>query len=576
MAKRIVIVWVVLVATGCKPIDWTRLEPEEPDVDAQKVTGTIVEATESLAFRDSVAQHTWVEGLRRMRVRGEALVVGLGDRGSTQCPRQLRQNILQELYKQPDFQRRKPGELTPEQLIDSRDTAVVSVVGEIPAAASAGTRFDVFVQAIPGTQTASLEGGRLWTCELRIFRDTGDGTTVAGKPLGLADGPLFQNPFAVRDDAATRTDARRGIVIGGGVALEQRRIRLVMTRPSYRRAMQIADRINTRFGGAVVAKAESPSYIQIDIPPEYRHEPRHFLAIVRHVYLPVRPGFAELRARELGKEILREDALHEDISLAWEAIGRPSLVTLRKLYAHSDRVVSYHAARAGIRLGDHSALAAMTHLARDSKFDLRLEAIRELGRAANQPGFQMPWRQLLEDPDPRVAVATYEALYPQGHRLVDSQRVGADNFVLDRIPCARDNLIYAKRSGERRIALIGNGIQCTTPVFYVDPGRAFLLNANEEDEELTVVRNAPDGVGSSPPMPVSRDTGRLLAFMGDQPRRDVSGDVLGLGVDYTALIQAMQSLCQDSGINARFMLEQTTTIDLFGPLTRRGRLESKL
>ncbi len=578
MAARILGVLVMLAAgtAGCTGIDWTRLQKKQPDVESKRVPGTIDVATESLAYRDTVAQHAWIEGLRRMRVRGEALVIGLGQNGSAECPRQLRQDLLQEMYKQPEFDRRDPDGVTPEELIDGKDTAVVSVAGEIPAAAAAGTRFDVYLEALPGTQTLSLRGGRLWRCELRVFKETGEGSTVAGRPLAIAEGPLFQNPFAVGEQAATRTNARRAMVVGGGRCLEQRRVRLVLTRPSYRRAIRIAARINGRFGSPPVAKAESPSYIQIRIPLAYEDEPLHFLGLVRHVYVPNRPGFAELRARELAKEILRDGALYEDIALAWEAIGRPSLPTVRTLYAHSDRTVSYYASRVGVRLGDYAALAALIHLVRDEKFEGRLEAIKELGRAAGQPGVQMPWQALLEDDDPRVAVAAYEALYPHANRLVKSLQVGQDNFVLDRVPCSRDNLIYAKHTGQRRIALIGNGFRCATPLFYADPGRAFLLNANEADAELMVVRHAPDGLGSSPPMPVPRDAAELLTFLGERPRRNLQGEVVGLGVDYTALIQAMQSLCQDRGINARFMLEQTTTMDLFGPLTRRGRPESKL
>jgi len=72
-------------------------------------------------------------------------------------------------------------ELTPERLLDSPDTAVVIVEAIIPPgsvgrqnvssgsrrAQMPGTRFDIRVTADPRTGTSSLEGGVLWTTELR-------------------------------------------------------------------------------------------------------------------------------------------------------------------------------------------------------------------------------------------------------------------------------------------------------------------------------------------------------------------------------------------------------------------------
>ena len=57
--------------------------------------------------------------------------------------------------------------MTPQQLLNSNDIAVVVVEGVIPPGSPKGAHFDVRVTTAPGTSTTSLEGGRLIATELR-------------------------------------------------------------------------------------------------------------------------------------------------------------------------------------------------------------------------------------------------------------------------------------------------------------------------------------------------------------------------------------------------------------------------
>ena len=106
-----------------------------------------------------------------------------------------------------------------------------------------------------------------------------------GKIVATGEGPVFINPFAQREDSATPVDLRAGRVIGGGLNGEDRRVRLVLSTPSYARAIRIQNKINDRFGlGAEIAKAESPSYVALNIPPRFAGQEVEFLAVVRHLY----------------------------------------------------------------------------------------------------------------------------------------------------------------------------------------------------------------------------------------------------------------------------------------------------
>ena len=562
-----------LVLTGCASINWSFLEPKKADTESGKVHGTLAHPASSLAYRDTVAQYAWIEGMRKMQVRGYGVVVGLGDRGSGQCPRQIRDLLIQELAKQPEFQSSGPGELTPQQLIDSPGSAVVQVQGEIPAAATRGTRFDLYVQALPGTQTQSLNGGRLWPCSLRVYRDMAEDTSIPGKVLATGQGPLFRNPFADEADAATKRNVRNAVVISGGITREDRRVRLMLAQPSYRQSGAIAQRINARFTGEKIAAAESPSYIALRVPAAYRADPGHFLALVRHLYVPNHSGFLEQRCRDLAKEIVGPDTLYEDIALAWEGIGRPVTPTIRDLYGHAQKSVSFFSARTGVRLGDDLAAETLIRHASDADGGFRLEAIEELGRAGAVGGPYRPLRRLLDDPDPRIRVAAYEALHRARDELIAARRIGEDNFVLEQVPTSSENLIYATRSGDRRIAVLGTDVKCEPPLFYNDPGEQFLLSAEETDATLTVFRKAPRLGIVSPPIPVHYDLGALVSLLGNAPEKNERGEVRGLGIDYCTLVQALHELCRLRAVNAKFMLESPTTIEMFGPLTPTGRPE---
>ena len=113
-------------------------------------------------MRGTVASETSLVGFDPVVVRGYGIVVGLRDTGSRQMPSDVRAFLSQELAKR-GFGSGAPGspKMTPQQLLNSSDSAVVIVEGVIPPGAPKGSRFDIRVTTAPGTSTTSLEGGRL-------------------------------------------------------------------------------------------------------------------------------------------------------------------------------------------------------------------------------------------------------------------------------------------------------------------------------------------------------------------------------------------------------------------------------
>jgi len=542
------------------------------------VSGTDNPLTDSVAFRDTVSEVAWVEGLRRMRVRGYGIVAGLGTHGSSECPRGIRHRLVQEMYKMEQFAERGRDALpiTPEQIIDDRDTAVVMVEGEIPAAAQVGDRFDLTVRALSGTQTTSLEGGRLYDCDLRIQREVSGGS-IEGKRLATGTGPMSINPWSKPESAATQVNLRIGAILGGGKVEKTRRLRLVLEHPSYRQAIAMANCINTRFPRQrKVADGQTPAHVKLRIPREYADDPKHFLDVVRHLYLPTTPGFLDCRAAALAEEILDPDAPHMDIVLAFEGIGRTTLPLLHKLYGDARPHVSFHAGLAGMRLEDKAAIEPVAACALNPRSPYRPAAIRALAAAKTMYRPASVLRTLLDDADPRIRVMAYEGLCKSRDDAVVSTDIGGDSFRFDIVPCGGRNLIYATRTRERRIALLGGTIRCVPPVFFCDAEGTITITADQDDQKLTLLRKARFRDRVSPPIPVSLNVADLIPMLGDDPAVQNGELVSGLAIPYSLVVKALADLCRSNSINADFMLEQATITEMFGPLREGGRGESEL
>jgi hypothetical protein len=262
--------------------------------------------------------------------------------------------------------------------------------------------------------------------------------------------------------------------------------------------------------------------------------------------------------------------------LCFEGLGRTALPVLKDRYTHPKDYVSFHAGVAGLRLGDHLACDAVVLHAKDPRSKYRFPAIRALADAGGLAGSAVALRALLDDSDPRVQVAAYEALIERGDATIESAQIGQDNFRLDFVATQQPNLVYAKRSGSRRIALFGRDVRCEPPIFYVAPDGSVTINAQSGDESLTLLRRAVSTGATSPAIPAPLDLTALIKLMGSAAEVSRDDEVLGLGLDYGAVVRALYHLCNDRSVNAKFILEQPNAAELFGPPRPMGRPESEL
>jgi len=563
---------VIVAGAGCI---WDEEHRDKLSLGVDPVAGVLAN---SASFKDTIGEKTVYEGIAPLRVRGIGLVVGLGNNGSTDCPRTTYDTLVQSMYKQHSFTSSRVGStsLSPERLIADKDTAVVLVQGEVPAAAVAGDRFDIAVSAWPGTQTKSLRGGRLFTVDLDIYRQVDQRRSISGQSVAKAAGPVFINPF-VDDDAATKSDELRGVVLGGGLVTQDRRVRLVLLAPSYQWATRIQDRINDFSPNAKkIARADTPSYVSLTIPKAYDGDAGHFLSLLQSLYLFRDPRLGAARAEVLTRELADPNSPHAKIALALEGLGRYALPVLDDSYIHPKDYVSFYAAVAGLRLGDHIAGDAMIRLAEDPSGRFRMRAVRALGQTRGMGQATIALRRLLDDADPRIQTAAYEALIQRDDPSIESTPVGGDNFRLDVIPSDRPAFVYAKRRGERRLAIFGTDLAINPPVLYRSPGGGLTVSATPDAKWLTVIRTVVATGASLPPVKVEPDVVSLVTLLGRDADIDATNAVTGMSVDYGAVVRLLYYLCKNGVIDANFLLERPRELELIGPTRRDGRPESEL
>ncbi len=551
---------------GCEGLDWSfKSQPAEPKPEATAAKDDVT--------GDTVGDVTLLGDSEGLRVRGFGVVIGLGENGSADCPSAIREYLVETLNK--EFGQGQEGQgsrFSAQRLIDSLDTAVVEVQGIVAPGAAKSARFDVSVQAIPGTQTRSLQGGMLIPTDLRVFDVSAGGAgMLAGAVVARARGPVFVSPFTEGEGLG---DARRGSVLGGGWTLDARPARLLLEEPSYPTARQIERRLNERFGPRPrVAEALSQGYVEVRTPAEFSRAPERFLRLAAHLYLQGEGGYQDLKLRELCELVVKPDAKYDNIALAWEALGRNALPRVQPLYGHESDAVSFHATRAGMRLKDAAALPVMARIAATPAHAYRLPAVRELGESQSSQAVGH-LATLLDDPDQVLRIAAYEALLTMRTPRVQSRRFphaldpSQMAFTLDVVDSRAKPLIYVRRTGEPRIAVFGPRLALEMPLFFDFPGGLVTLDGQERGD-VAIIGQTRDKRPLPSPLSCAPRVVDLIVTLADAPVLDKSKKLRGAGLDYSQVVQVLANLVKQQHIAAPLVSQQAPASELLGPTPQR-------
>jgi hypothetical protein len=308
-----------------------------------------------------VGDYTAPWGLAAKRIEAAALVTGLADTGSDPPPGPQRAALL------ADMQAR--GVIEPNSLLASLGTSLVWVHGYLPPGCRKGDRFDIAVEVPASHDTTSLSGG--WLMETRLAEKAIVANTIRdGHELGVAEGPLLVDPVSAGTlDSKSRI---RAIVPGGGVSLADRELGLIVAADhrSFAMSKRLGDWINRRFHTVIrgskrgVANPKTDRYIELEVPPLYRHNLGRYIRVVQCVAVIEPPEGRHARLQLLDRQ-LADPVTAPAAALRLEAIGKDGIPILRKGLDSDDAEIRFAAAEALAYLGESVAASHLAEAARN-------------------------------------------------------------------------------------------------------------------------------------------------------------------------------------------------------------------
>jgi len=523
--------------------------PVKPPPRARQSDALVVRDVPSI-LRDTLAAQATLSGTTPTLISGYGLVVGLDGTGSAELPGAVRAVMEREMTIMGVG--RETGAfagITPTELLGDRNTAVVIVSAAIAPGAPVGTLFDVSIDALPGTSTSSLQGGRLYTT--RLFRGVIRPAAPATEPLAEANGQIFINPYADPAEPGALPQTR-GRVLNGGVVSQPLRITLSLDAPSHTRVRAMVDAINARFpparGQPKTAVGLNEELVEINIPPEYRGEPTEFFSVLARVR--VDQSFPDEAAKRYVQALQDQPELAESLARCLEGIGQTAMQHVRTLYDYPEVRPRLAAVTVGARLGDMTVQPALEDLAENSPIGTRLQAIRLMSRLGTNPRIDLYLREKLDAPEVEVRIAAYESLDLRQDPIINRKRVG-EAFILDVVPSAQP-MVYVTLQRTPKIVVFGGDVPIRRPVFAsVWDDRLMLSSASEESplrvfhRDYRTTRTTTDDV--KPTLP------ELIEFLAHVTTPE--NPQPGLGLPYSEVVGALAGFVRAGAVSALFVPE---------------------
>ncbi len=477
-------------------------------------------------------------------VEGYGLAGNLNGTGSSQCPPQVRAYLTRYILSQLSGQK-----IDVNKLIDSHDTAVVLIQGILPLIPSKDQFFDVQVTALQGTSTTSLEGGWLYTAELKAV-----GLGLNARAIADVEGPVFID--TVGD---SQPDKKAGFILAGGRVLDNFNIGLVLREPDYRVTSDIRNRLNGLFGDGV-AKAVSPSRIEVIVPDRYKEQRERFASLVRSTYLTYTPEVTEKRVSTFAR-LLDTSQDKEASEIALEAIGTDSIGMLNVLLNSTDQQVRLRAARCMLNLSNNAGLNVLQQMAFDTGSPYRVEALEAITLGAARVDAAVVSRKLLLDRDFQVCLAAYEQLRKLDDVALKREFIGR-SFYLEQVSQTGHRVIFVSRSGQPRIVLFGAPIYCRDNIFVQSSDGGIIINAPTGQKYVTLARKHPKRPGVVAQARSSFELADIIRKLCEEPARSSEETRRGgLGVSYAEMIALLKQLSDKGAVRAQFLAGPLPKID---------------
>lgn len=491
----------------------------------------------------TIMQRAAVYNLNPLQINNWGLVVNLHGTGDSTAPSEVRAYMIRQMVKH-GFGSKVLPEYTsfdPERVLRDKRVAIVRVDGLIPPGARATQTFDVMVSALENNPTTSLAHGTLYFTDL--FRNGADARMPGSAidVLGVGEGNLLVNPaYGLIDDpsdAKARASLRYAIIPGGGTVQKDRPIIVRIRHAQLSTARSIEYRVNDYFQQMDVARAYDEGLVQLFVPMSFQGDWRHFVGVVSHLYLQSSsPEFAIAKARQLGDAAQTPGAPLEDISYAWEGLGKGALPIIGPLMSSPKPEIAFAAARAAACMGDSAAVEALGQMAQTPGHPFQVTAIQTLGGLPKSPKIDEMLRGLLDANETTVRVEAYRILVSHEDTSIYTSII-KQRFALDIVPSKGAPLVWASRTGLPRIAIFGSKPALRTPVLFAAMDNRLTISASGDERNVHIFYRDP-AKGDTTVVISRPDVAELVARLGGEgPVED--GQFSFTYGDVVSILQAM-------------------------------------
>lgn len=573
---------------------WRAWKDRDKEVPKAKIVAPTVIRDIPSALRGTIGAEASITGTEQTLVSGIGFVVGLNGTGGLTIPEQYAAHLermmgLNGVTIANEQSNSLIARKSPSELLLDRNTAAVIVQAAIPAGAREGETFDIYVRAINAT---SLEGGQLWTTEMRIGPPSAFGDPQA-RIIAKSKGPIFLNPFAEpggQFDGITRDVGR---ILDGGTITFPTKIEIILDNPSHQRARQITSAINTAFPASrtdrePTARGKDESLILVQIPQRYIERRDEFIDLLAHITID--QAYPEIYARRYAQTLKSAPYLAGDMSMCLEALGERSIPFLSDLYDHPEAAPRLAALRAGAALGDSRVVKHLRVMALQEGSSFRTDAMHLMSTIDESLLVDTTLRDLLDSPELAIRIEAYESLMERALRVrkarineilrTNSQGIRTSQtqvdilsrvwvpmdpirgvgrtlvdgkFFLDIVPFG-EPLIYITQQKEPRIVLFGEDLLLQKPLMASAWSDRLMLVADDANSPIRMYyRN--DATRSTLTMQevpeMLPDLIRLFAHTPtpEDPRP-------GLSMSYSQVVGALYQIYDDRGVQAAFATEE--------------------
>ncbi len=447
----------MFAAIGCQNIMW---RGQSSDANGDKVAEK--PGSDSTKY---IGDSTAVWGMNFAMVEGIALVTQLDGTGSDPPPSGQRDDLVKDMQAK--------GVQNAAQILASDSTSMAIVAANLSPGIRKGERFDVFVTTMPNSETTSLRGGFVMQTTLRP-KAVLKGKVKDGHDTAFVKGRIqVKAMFEGGDDPMLENN---GYILGGGVALEDRKLGLAIRDEfaTLRTAVTIGRAINARFttydetGKIGVATPKNDRSIELLVPEEYRQNIGRYVQVIVNMAYQETAEHRLNRMEQLEME-LKEPALARDAALKLEAIGREAIPALKRALQSDDPEVRFHSAEALAYLDQGDGIGELKAAAQKVP-DYRWHALTALA-SSEELAAGTALTDLLHSENAETRYGAFRAMLarsPQDPLMAGEWFPG--EFFLHVVPSTGSTMIHFSMQNRAEMVVFGGDLPVSEKFIYIENG----------------------------------------------------------------------------------------------------------